>query len=225
MDSIAGSLYKQLMPGRPLIVFKNGIINYNYSYRSNLDTPFTENNLQRHFANISSNILFAQKFPLRVSVYERRSNSLYFKNYTDVRVEFNAPEYRRMQSEKLGKYFDGLISRLQDPDLKSNIGIQQILLKNMNSYLNNPEVIKKYLQSEETIINKNELSGSQQYKDSIIRKDSTFIAYYDKKQKEIKNTEKLYDSLTGKYHEAIKKIQYLMQVLQKILIRREVHSK
>src|SRR6185312_2131405 len=152
MDSIAGSLYKQLMPGRPLIVFKNGIINYNYSYRSNLDTPFTGNNLQQHFANISSNMLLAQKFPLRVSVYERRSNSPYFKNYTDVRVEFNAPEYRRMQSEKLGKYFDGLISRLQDPDLKSNIGIQQILLKNMNSYLNNPEVIKKYLQSKETII-------------------------------------------------------------------------
>lgn len=211
-DSILKRLQEQFYPGKPLIVFKNGLINYNYSYRSNLDTPFTGNNLQQHFATISSNILLAQKFPLRVSVYERRSNSPYFKNYTDVRVEFNAPEYRRMQSEKLGKYFDGLISRLQNPDLKSNIGIQQILLTNMNSYLNNPEVIKKYLQSKETIINKNELSGSKQYKDSIIRKDSTFIAYYEKKQKEIKGTEKLYDSLRNKYHEVIKKIQYLKQI-------------
>lgn len=214
-DSIAKSFSKLLSFGKPLIVLKNGFINYNYSYRSNLDTPFLGNNIQQHMANLSANMVIAQKFPIRVSVFERRSNSPYFKNYTDVRVEFNAPEFRRMQSQKLSKYFDGLINQLKDPGLTSNIRLQQIIQKKLNAYVNNPEIIKKYLQCKEGIIYKNELSGSQEYKDSVIKKDSSFIAYYEKKQYELKKTEKAYDSLRNKYVLITKKIQQLRQVFSR----------
>ena len=214
-DSITKSLYKKILPGKPFIVIKNGLVNYNYTYRSGLDTPYLESNLQQHLANISANVLVAQKFPLRVSVFERRSNSVYFRNYTDVRVEFNAPEFRRLQAERMEKYFNALIGQLLDPNLKPGMYLQQKIISNLTGYLNSPAIIKKFLQSKETIINKNELSGTPAYKDSLIRKDSAFIAYYDKKQKEVKKAEQDYDSLRSQYVVASKKIQRLRQIFKR----------
>ena len=130
-DSLSKKLLNQLAPGRPFIVFQNGLINYNYAYRSGLDTPFLATNVAQHFMNANANVLIAQKFPLRVSVFERRTNSIYLRNYTDVRVEFNAPEFRRLQSEQLSKYFNELINHLQDPHLKAGMGLQQKLLGNL----------------------------------------------------------------------------------------------
>ncbi len=99
-------MLNQLAPGRPFIVLQNGLINYNYANRSGLDTPFLATNVAQHLANINANVLAAQKFPLRVSVFERKTNSIYLRNYTDVRIEFNAPQFRGLQSERLAKYFN-----------------------------------------------------------------------------------------------------------------------
>jgi hypothetical protein len=213
-DSNSRSLLKQLPPSRPFIVFKNGYLNYNYAYRSILDTPYLENNIQQHLASVSANVLLAQKFPFRVSVFERRSNSIYFRNYTDVHVEFNAPEFRRLQSEQLVKYFNTLISQLQDPSLKPGMESQQKMLINLTSYLNRPDIIKKFLQSKETIINKNELSGSPEHKDSTVKEASAFVTLYEGKQKDARKVEQCYDSLKNKYILVSKKIQQLQKVFK-----------
>src|SRR6185312_12805369 len=102
-DTLPASIINSLKASSPFIVFKSGVANYNYSYRSNLDTPFIANNIQQHFATLSANVLVAQKFPLKVSIYERRSNSDYFRNYTDVRIDFDESEFHRLQSQKLSK--------------------------------------------------------------------------------------------------------------------------
>lgn len=213
-DSTVKSYYKQLLPGRPLIKIQNGYINYNYSYRSNLDTPYLENNISQHMANISANVLLGQKFPVRVSVYNRRTNSAYFKNYTDVRVEFNAPEFRRLQSERLARYFAGLAGQLQDPALKLQLDSKQKKLFEIENFLNRPDIIKKFLQCKETVINKEDIPGLPEYKDSIIKEASAFIAWYEKNQEDIRSTRHDYDSLKGEYVSLTKKIQRLQQVFK-----------
>lgn len=214
-DTLPAQIIKSLKVRSPFIVFKNGVVNYNYSYRSNLDTPFIADNIQQHFATLTANILVAQKFPLRVSVYERRSNSDYFRNYTDVRIDFDESEFHRLQSQKLSKYFDDIINKLKEPDLKPRMEVQRLILKGLNGYLNQPEIIKKYLQSKETIINKKELTGSQEYRDSVIRCDSAFIATYEKKQNDVLKTEKSFDSLKNKYEAVGKKITQLKYIFKK----------
>lgn len=214
-DTLPARIIKSLKASNPFIVFKNGVVNYNYSYRSNLDTPFIANNIQQHFATLSASILVAQKFPLRVSVYERRSNSDYFRNYTDVRIDFDESEFHRLQSQKLSKYFDDIINKLKEPDLKPRMEIQQLILKELNAYLNQPEIIKKYLRSKETIINKKELTGSQEYRDSVIRCDSAFIATYEKKQNDVLKAEKSFDSLKIRYEAVAKRIGQLKNVFNK----------
>ncbi|MGN6196513.1 MAG: hypothetical protein ACTHOB_16355 [Ginsengibacter sp.] len=218
-DTLPPRIIKSLKASSPFIIFKNGVANYNYSYRSNLDTPFIGDNIQQHFANLSANILVAQKFPLRVSVYERRSNSDYFRNYTDVRIDFDESEFHRLQSQKLSRSFDDIINKLREPDLKPKIQIQQLILKELNGYLNQPETIKKYLQSKETIINKKELTGSAQYRDSVIMHDSAFIASFEKQQNDALKAEKSLDSLKNKYEAIGKKIEQL-----KYLFKRNINS-
>jgi len=214
-DTILGFLYKQLTPGRPLMIIKNGFINYNYTYRSRLDTPYLEKNMEQHLANISANVLIAQKIPLRVSVYERRTNSIYFRNYTDVRVEFNATEFHRLESKRLSKSFNSLINQLKDPSLKRDMGIQQKKLADLSSYLNRPDIIKKFLQSKEAVINKDELTGSPEHKDSVIKEASAFIALYEGNQKDVKNAGQSYDSLKNKYILITKKIQQLQKLFKR----------
>jgi hypothetical protein len=218
-DTLPASIINSLKASSPFIVFKSGVANYNYSYRSNLDTPFIANNIQQHFATLSANVLVAQKFPLKVSIYERRSNSDYFRNYTDVRIDFDESEFHRLQSQKLSKNFDDIINKLKEPDLKPRMEIQQLILKELNAYLNQPEIIKKYLQSKETIINKKELSGSEGYRDSVIVRDSVFIATYEKKQKDALKAERSFDSLKNKYEAIGKKIARL-----KYIFKRNINS-
>src|SRR6185312_13967838 len=170
-------------------------------------------------ATLSANVLVAQKFPLKVSIYERRSNSDYFRNYTDVRIDFDESEFHRLQSQKLSKNFDDIINKLKEPDLKPRMEIQQLILKELNAYLNQPEIIKKYLQTKETIINKKELSGSTGYRDSVIMHDSAFIATYEKKQKDALKAERSFDSLKNKYEAIGKKIARL-----KYIFKRNINS-
>lgn len=213
-DSTVKSYFKGLLPGKPFLKIQNGYINYNYSYRSQLDTPFTENNIQQHLINIGANILVSQKFPFRIAVYERRTNSAYFKNYTDLRVEFNAPEFRRIQSKRLEKYFENLTSQLQPPQLKSEINTKQRKLIELKSFLNKPELIKKFLQSKETIINEDELTGSAEHKDSTIKEATEFIELYERNQKDIKSVEHSYDSLRNEYVSLTKEILQLRQIFK-----------
>lgn len=214
-NDISISLAHVHKPDKPLIIIKNGIISYNYTYRSSLDTPYLENNVEQHLVSISANILLAQKIPLRVSVYERRTNSIYFRNYTDAHIEFNAPEFRRLQSERLTKYYSALISQLQDPNLKPGMEFQQKKVVDLKGYLNSPEMIKKFLQSKEIVINKDELEGSPEHKDSVIKEDSAFIALYEGWQQEVKTAQDSCDSLKNKYIQVTKKIGQLQQLFKR----------
>ncbi len=94
---------------------------------------------------------------------------------------------------------------MQDPDIKAGMGLQQKLLGNLAGYLNRPDIIKKFLQSKETIINKDELAGSAKYKDSIINNATTFITAYEKQQKEVKKAEQSYDSPRTSIYSSLKR--------------------
>jgi hypothetical protein len=72
----------------PLVTVHGNVL-YNFSYRSFIDTPFSETNLMQHLVQTNLNFLVKGKYPLRMTLSNRSSNSPYFKNATDVNVEFN----------------------------------------------------------------------------------------------------------------------------------------
>jgi hypothetical protein len=54
-----------------------------------IDKPFAQNNLARYLVQTSSNFLIKNKYPVRMTITNRSSNSPYFKNTMDVNLQFN----------------------------------------------------------------------------------------------------------------------------------------
>lgn len=77
----------------------HGNFNYSFDYRSILDTPFATTNLQEHREQVYADATLKGKYPFRVIVSSRQSNSAFFPNYTDVNVEFKQPAYRQAIKE------------------------------------------------------------------------------------------------------------------------------
>jgi hypothetical protein len=80
-------IYKEL-PKQKFITVHGNVL-YNFYYRSQIDTPFAESNVMQHLVQTNLNVLIKEKYPLRVIISNRSSNSAYFKNATDVNVQFN----------------------------------------------------------------------------------------------------------------------------------------
>lgn len=75
---------------RPVAFFRlHGNIAYTFDYRARLDTPFASSNLQQHNEQVYADATFKGRYPFRIYVNSRQSNTPYFRNYTDVNVEFN----------------------------------------------------------------------------------------------------------------------------------------
>ncbi len=67
----------------------HGNILYSFNYRSYIDTPFAQHDLQQHFVQSSFNLLIRNKYPVRMTISSRTTNSPYFKNTFDVNLQFN----------------------------------------------------------------------------------------------------------------------------------------
>src|SRR6266700_2083653 len=56
------------MPSRkPVLLFGGGFLDYNFDYRSNIDTPYAEKNIAKHNAIGRINLLVAGMLPLAVN--------------------------------------------------------------------------------------------------------------------------------------------------------------
>src|SRR5690606_21024453 len=86
----------------------SGYLNYNWHYRTGIDTPFVENNISQHLLTGSFNATLANMIPLRITYFERRSNSHLFRDFRDIRVELNVPEFQKIKADQLRKYLAGL---------------------------------------------------------------------------------------------------------------------
>ncbi len=124
------------------VKLNGGAITYNYNYRSNVDTPFAEKNLQQHnsYGNIS---LSVAGLPFNINYLVRRSNSDYFQDINDVQVQFDAMQFR---SNLLGKY-NQLLQKSIDiqQDSLANFNLNKYLdsYRGLNSWLNDPFTLQK----------------------------------------------------------------------------------
>ena len=66
----------------------HGNIRYNFNYRSYIDTPFAQNDLMQHFVQSIFNLRILDKYPVRITLTGRSTNSPYFKNTLDVNFDF-----------------------------------------------------------------------------------------------------------------------------------------
>jgi hypothetical protein len=199
---------------KPFVRIGSGYINYSWNYRSGIDTPFVERNLSQHLVTGSFNATIANTIPLRVTYFERRSNSNIFRDFRDVRVELNAPEFQRMHADKLRKHLAGMTDKLRDPLAKPAMDASLKKITQLNSWLNYSAVKKKFIDSKELLLSSDLIdSDVAAKKDSILNEAKEFIAFYEKVELQQKKYENLYDSLRTVYINAEKKIKLFQQLI------------
>src|SRR5215213_7754806 len=86
-----------------LVNFNRGYLSYQWIQRTGIDTPFSETNSSQHLIRASFSAVVADLLPVRVSYFERHSNSQIFQDFRDFKIEFDANEFFNMQKTKAQK--------------------------------------------------------------------------------------------------------------------------
>ena len=80
---------------KPKLLIVHGNIGYEYFYRSKIDTPLNQNNFQQHTERVYLNLLYKEKYPLKIGFTARESNSPWFRNFLDLNFQFDPGVFRR----------------------------------------------------------------------------------------------------------------------------------
>ncbi|MBO9205230.1 MULTISPECIES: hypothetical protein [Niastella] len=104
----------QPVPHTPFLKI-HGNVQYDFLYRSFIDTPFSQNDFQQHTIQTFLDITVKDKYPLKLNLSNRISNSFYFKNFMDVNLRFDRNEFLKKAKQEL---LNKIASRYyQKPDL------------------------------------------------------------------------------------------------------------
>jgi hypothetical protein len=176
--------------------FTGGSITYNFNYRSNIDTPFQEASVSQHLVSGQFNFTVSETIPVTLSYFERQSNSVFFRDYRDLRIELNAPEFQRIKAARMNGYLDKLAGRLRHPLAQPVLKAGGVGLTELSNLLGMNPVVTKLIRS------KAELTGAFPI-DTSLNRDSALNAakaYLD-----------LYERVKGTYRKAAAFRDSLMQ--------------
>lgn len=94
-----------------------GNLRYEFLYRSYADTPFALNHLRQHTVQSNLEVTVKDRYPFRINLAARVSNSPYFRNFLDMNLLFDRQQFNRRYKEWL---LDKVNRQFTDiPDIKS----------------------------------------------------------------------------------------------------------
>jgi hypothetical protein len=138
----------------------HGNVQYDYLYRSYIDTPFSQNNFQQHTVQAFLKIVVKDKYPVTLNLSNRQTNSPYFRNFFDVSTRFDKQTYLYNAKQALVNKLEQIVFQnpgllLNEEDLKRKIEKYNVL----KSLLSAPDLLQKIIEEREKLYYK--------YKDSI----------------------------------------------------------
>ncbi|HTN06457.1 hypothetical protein [Agriterribacter sp.] len=189
-----------------------GYINYNYMFRSAIDTPYMEQNMGQHLVNAQLDVAL-MGLPFQVSYYGRKSNSVFLRDYNDFRVAFNVPSFRRLKQEQLRRQLNSLTGKIQPPELTQNLKGVKDRIKGLKLQLTSTELLNRYLKAKQNIAYADRLPDSTGDKNTLIESSKNIVSTYEQQQQTLNHLEAARDSLQFVYQGNVKKIQQLRQLV------------
>ena len=198
--------------------FTGGYVGYNFNYRSDLDTPYTEKNMTQHQVVSTLNFVVADLVPIRVNTLIRRSNSLIFQNITDVQVAFDAAAYRNQLSSRLR---DRLLKQAPTEDSVAGKLYHRRLdqAANLQAWLKDPLTAQKLIEANEIVkvphITYNVSlpdTTNKKREDSLRKEAALLLALYDKANSLVNKYYGQADSLKQTYDKSVEKADRYRQL-------------
>lgn len=97
-ENSSNVLKKDTETGKIKFLTIHGNISYDYFYRSRIDTPFQDKNLEQHTVSAWLDIVVKEQYPIKLRFTTRQSNSPYFRNFLDANFQFDKNTY--LQTKK-----------------------------------------------------------------------------------------------------------------------------
>jgi hypothetical protein len=139
----------------------HGNIQYNFTYRSFVDTPFSQTDFAQHSLQTSLDFVIRDHYPVKVILLSRRSNSPYFNNMTDVAVQFNRGMFLNDLKENLNKKIPGAISMGKLPEAELAYNRKQWAIEGLQAWLNHPARLQEIMEEKERWAAKKAMEGTQ----------------------------------------------------------------
>jgi predicted heme/steroid binding protein len=143
------------LPKTPLLAI-HGNIRYDFLYRSYIDTPYAQRDFRQHTIQTNLQVTVRDKYPMRVNLVARTSNSPFFRNFLDANLQFDRYAYQQ-------KYRERLLNRIRDfelnkPDLKmleGELDKQRQRVDSLRKLLADPGLQQRLVREREQQYNKN----------------------------------------------------------------------
>ena len=143
-------VYKE--PAKPKLITVHGNVSYDFFYRSKIDTPFAQQNLQQHTERVWLDVMIKEKYPFKVGFTARQSNSPFFRDLYNMNLNFDRYGYTKNIKQQL-------VSRLttvkwQNPDLKIIDTALKLQLKRyhgLQNFINGPEALQRIIEERERL--------------------------------------------------------------------------
>ncbi|MGC4102998.1 hypothetical protein [Ferruginibacter sp.] len=148
-------------PAKPKGIVVHGNVSYDFFYRSKIDTPFSQQNLQQHTERVWLDVLIKDKYPFKVGFTARQSNSPFFKDLYSMNLNFDRYGFaKNIKQELLNKLitkkWENPYLKLIDTTLKKQLEQYQAL----KNWLNGPEALQKMIEAKERIFYRNDVNNS-----------------------------------------------------------------
>jgi hypothetical protein len=140
---------------RPPFLTIHGNIQYDFLYRSFADTPFYQKDFRQHSVKTSYSLLFRNIYPVQVTLLHRNSNSPYFRDITDISVQFAQRHYLKQLKENLSQQYVRSINKNYEVQLnEAEAGYKARLAKveALQQWLASPARLQELVSERERIL-------------------------------------------------------------------------
>jgi hypothetical protein len=128
----------------------HGNVMYNVNYYSNIDTPYNEQNIYQHTVQTYLDVTVKGKYPMRLYLTNRFTNSKLFRNFSDLNLNYNNTQFtQKIKAEVRGKFLASLPSPKAPDSLKYELDQTLLKLRSLDAWIKNPGLLQKLVEAKE----------------------------------------------------------------------------
>lgn len=220
MNDLSNQTYANLFDTKPLVKFGGGYVSYQFDFRSNIDTPYVEKDLAQHNTTGHLNFTVGNILPLRVTFWNRQSNSSLFRDITSVNVSFDAGAFRNQLQSAMKQRLLKLAPNLHDSLTEKLYAFKKLQFQDLDDLL-------KDRFSPQALIEANQVlkvqgitweaglpdSTNRRREDSAKQAAAQFLEMYRKTMETYNTVREQTDSLKQAYNKNIARINDFKQLI------------
>lgn len=146
---ISKFLERRNQPTAPLLTV-HGTVQYDFLYRSMMDTPYYQRDFQQYTIQTSLDIMVRDRYPIHLNLNTRQSNSPYYRDFFDINTQFDPYSYKNRLRQELKSKIDQTLEELPERKLIMNALQEQIeKYTGLKNYLSSPGVLQKMVEERE----------------------------------------------------------------------------